>query len=278
MNETAEIILGGSAAAVAGSLIVTALYYVARHTVLLFGHVTQNNDLYKFSFFVQNIEDIAFPGPVVVRILADTSGIVIDKTQIKVFSGPREIHCMVGEEAAKREPFCCAEIRFADLPPYDTWRINIQCKARSLTMKIVTDDAGSAFAKKLIKDIYPRALELNATESERASAGPTVSPNFALWAVLWPATILAYISSTIFLGRILRSTIGNGFELFQANWVWDVVALSVLSGLLWRGYTRIQRPVYPIIQGYLDDSVVRENTEVGAASQSDPPVAKPKSP
>jgi hypothetical protein len=251
-----ESIIGAPAFVTGGLLLLYALYRMARHEILLFGNVcsdSQGEDVprFKYSFFIQNIEEVSFPIPLRVNIRdRRTSADDIEPLEVKVYAGPK--HVVGGSslsctqhKTSVRESFFV----FERLPPFDTWRLDCETESTWVELEIDTGDENRLIRKRLIVDLYPRRLALQAGHaSSTAFKGTVMTPGIGILFLIILAVELIYLGS-IGLINSTRETLHLVDFAFRP--IPDCSVAAALLIFLWIGYRRIQRPVYPIMQGYL---------------------------
>ena len=271
-----ESLAGLPAAAVGASLLIYAIYRMARHDVLLFGSVTRNDGTdteesdrftYTYSFLIQNLEEVTFPGPFQVilrdrRYTDDTTG----RFDVKVLAGPRHVTAWTvpaDQDAAVEE----WHGRFERLTPFDTWRIEVTTQSKWVELEIDTGDVNRTLFHRLIVDLSQRKIALDAEHPiPQVFKGTAVTPGLSILLSIVMAAVLTYVSAI----RIIDSHREYfGVQEFPFGG-FDWYVAGALIALLWLGYRRIQRPVYPIIQGYFLETRVMKGKAPPAAE-----VAKP---
>ena len=264
LRQLFENLIGLPSAAIAATLVLLAVYRMARHSVLIFGNVqatepvaavnASGESLYDYSFFVQNVEDVDYPEPLYLKISSERRDAFVLEN-LEVFAGPKQVeHFSDHQDHGGDRTFCV--LRFASLPPYDTWRINCRAPACALTLSLARPVSSIWRERRLVIDIWPKSLTLEPGRVERHSVGSSITPGAEIWWVIWPAMIVGYFSLVWFVVQSTPDAAAAGFAGF--GWE-DMVAIPLLSLLLWAAYKKIQRPVYPIIQGYLQKTRLIES-------------------
>lgn len=251
-----EALAGVPASTVGVGLLLYAIYRMARHEVLLFGSVTRDEDgitdecgqpFFTYSFLIQNLEEVTFPGPFTV-ILRDRrfSEDPRRKFDVTVLAGPRHVVAWrIPEDETKAPEELHA--RFERLSPFDTWRIEVKTNSKWVELEIDTGDANRTLFHRLIVDMAPRQIAVDADHSSpQVFNGAATTPGIQILLSIVVAAALCYVGM---IGVIDSFRIWFGVTAFPLQKS-DFYVVAILVTLLWLGYRRIQRPVYPIIQGY----------------------------
>lgn len=248
-----ELLAGAPAAGIGAAALIYAVYRMARHQLLLFGSVSvseTDHKRYKYKFFVQNLEEFSFPwkSNVLIRDMRPAAenghGLSVD-----VYAGPRDVESrtIVRKDARGRvESYW--EATFESLSPFDTWTFVCQTESTWLRLEMDTDMRRGGSRPRLIPDVSPRTLGLDAVHpSRRRFKGSTITPSFDVLVATMIGIALIYVSAITYMERYEAF-----LEVSEFGWRWyDLLVVACLMVILWLGYKRIQRPVYPIMQGYL---------------------------
>src|SRR5689334_14245317 len=195
---TISLIFGLSVTGLGSVLFVTAIYQMARHATLLFAVASavktegKPESCYDYSFFVQNVEDVRYPGHLELRIVAGGSCDVLTKKDISVFAGPKRID-FESKVSLRENEYTCAILTFEELPPYDTWLIRCRSNAPSLKLRIITPDPGTWLKRRLVIDLYPREIRVDASSQSRVSVGGSMTPRTFMLGIIALASALMYI-------------------------------------------------------------------------------------
>jgi hypothetical protein len=250
-----ESLAGAPAAVLGASLLIYAVYRMARHEILLFGSVSTDDrgeaagkpPAYRYSFLIQNLEEVTFPGPFEVilrdRRYADEAD---RRFEVDVYAGPRHITAYGVPGRSLQAP---SEWHgsFECLTPFDTWRIEVVTHSKWVELEIDTGAANDSMFHRLIVDLHPRQIAVDAEHpSSQVFKGAATTPGLPILISIVTAAVLTYVGA---IGIIdwNREFFGIAEFPFASN---DLFVVAGLIALLWLGYRRIQRPVYPIIQGY----------------------------
>src|SRR5437879_3421239 len=90
----AEAVIGLSVTGVGAAVLVYFVYTLARHRILLFGVVRPhevNPDTYVYSFFAQNLENVAFPGAFRITLSGTRPAVGNRNLAVQVFAGPKYV-------------------------------------------------------------------------------------------------------------------------------------------------------------------------------------------
>lgn len=259
-----EAMAGLPAAALGAALLMYAVYRMARHEILLFGSVTRDpiakreveqSPVFTYSFLIQNLEEVTFPGPFMIN-LRDRRYADEPKRQfdVNVFAGPRHItYWHVPENADHSPEQWCGQ--FERLSPFDTWRIEVKTQSKWVELEIDTGDVNRTIFHRLIVDLSPRNIAVDAEHPRtQVFKGTAITPGLPILISIVAAATLMYIGAVSLIDR--NQALFGISEFPFRHFDWYVVA--VLVSLLWLGYRRIQRPVYPIIQGYFLETCVKK--------------------
>jgi hypothetical protein len=234
-------------------ILLFALYRMARHEILLFGSVVNTataDSANRYSFFVQNLEDSAFPGPINVRI-TDRRTQASDKDKplvVNLFAGPKKV-AAYSAVVKQSDGLWLREwqARFDDLPALDAWRLDCDTSSSSLELSIDTGDEITTVRPRLIKDISHRRLLLSSEQGSHSQYfGATVTPRMPTFAFIVLALMLAYFGAILVAGL----TKGEADSVDLGLRLYDVYIACTVVVMLYLGFLFIRRPVYPIIQGY----------------------------
>lgn len=261
--------LAGIPVATAGALLlIYAIYRMARHDVLLFGTVSREDDgdhqghgnsedrtpHYTYAFLIQNLEEVSFPGPFKVILRDRRPANDPQRTfDVKVFAGPRHV---VRETVPANAPVPEEWLgQFERLPPFDTWRLEVRTTSKWVELEIDTGVANRKLRHQLIVDISPRKIGVDVEHaSHQVFKGTAITPGPQIMISIVTAAVFIYIGAITLIDSH-RAFFGvSGFPFRAFDWWLG----AVLIGLLWLGYRRIQRPVYPIIQGYFLPTELRD--------------------
>jgi hypothetical protein len=249
-RDTVMGFFGIACAGVPALLLLYVAYRMARQEILLFGSVVPGpNGNNQYSFFIQNLEEFSFPGPIIVRVTdkRTTASEVDTSFSVELFAGPKSVRAIADVVnpggTANRE----WRAVFEELPAYDAWRFNCETKSSCLEISIDPGDEVTTLRPRLIKDVSHRRLLLTTDDGQRSRyAGATVTPPFSFLGFVWVALIGAYLGGVYLMNRWGAASASDASTIGR----FDLAAVLAIVVLLYLGYRLIQRPVYPIIQGY----------------------------
>jgi hypothetical protein len=259
LKESLSTILGGSLGVIGGLLFLFALRRMAAHAVLLHGSVvlpdeSSANASSIFRFRLQNLEQVAFPSPLRIRFLCRSlyGEATFPEPKIRVFAGPKRVILDPEDNppsSQERHFSYRRSLYFEDLPPFDTWQFELEGFFAAIEMKVVVGKPAktSGLRLGLTYAIAPSKLELSRKHPQGAVEGASFTPSYLMFGLIAGAAVVACLSASI-------SMAGDPYSLSDA--MLDVGSAFPLAFVLWLGFNRIRRPVYPVIQGYLDETTL----------------------
>lgn len=248
--------------------LVFVVYRMARHEILLFGHVEdiENHQSNKYSFYVQNLEHVSFPGPFCISLRDKRPEARADtELAVRVYSGPKHVVRVLPDSADKRSRVWTA--RFEELPPLDTWLLVCEDESSWLELSFDTGEENTGIKPKLIKDVSRRHLSIRPDRPGESYEGLTHTPSLGVFFGTLAAAILAYLGSVPLLNLSLFQ---KAFRITPFNFDWmDLLAVLLIALLVFLGFKSIRRSVYPIIQGYFEETVVIDPKAATLAPKTD---------
>lgn len=265
MNETTlsgvflrflETLAGAPSAGIGAAAFIYAIYRMARHQLLLYGSVSSGaRRRYSYTFFLQNLEEFSFPWKihVLIKDMRPQTERGVDLA-VGVYAGPRDVVSRTDMQTRDGVMEGYWEATFERLSPFDTWKFVCETDSTWVKLVIDTDVRGSGARPRLVPDITPRTLALEATHPSRQRfKGRTVTPPIEVLVAIMFGVVLVYLSAVTYMQKYSEFVAVADF-----SWRWyDAPVVAGLVVSLWFGYRRIQRPVYPIMQGYLFQTHVR---------------------
>lgn len=276
-------VLGLSLPLLALAMIFLALRRMAAHSVLMHGSVSDpaperaraasQSASWLYSFYLQNLEEVPFPGPfdIVIRGTPATQPEDVAQARtplsVRVYAGPKVVTFLPDSNAGE-DPrrYVYWRARFSELPAYDTWKFECRTSCVSTdffvqpTRALELPDLKPMLLKpRLAVEARPSFLTLTARGKRRDYAGVTATPPYSVFGFVLAAVMLLYMSLVLVLPPEWL-TIGDEWSHWST---FDWLALGCVV-LIWTGFVLIRRPVHPIILGYLLDTKVQ-----GAATIAD---------
>lgn len=245
--------LGVPSFVLGATLLTWALWRMACHSVLLFARVEcpdmakdPDSRMFDYSIYVQNLEEVAFPGPLQLVLSEGSCTKTSAPLTVTVLAGPKNV-CVLPAPGSSDW-----RATFEELPPFDTWLLRIRSESPNIELRIDTGPRGTWLKRNLLIDLEPRSIRICAHRAQQSLfRGATKTPPLSL---LWAITFAAAFSYAAAIGWLSRDGIHLNIGSFQPGWA-DLFMVGGLMITLWLGYRRIQRPVYPIIQGYFFETV-----------------------
>jgi hypothetical protein len=255
---------------VAALILVFVVYRMARHEVLLFGHFEGiSNKRSRYSFYIQNLEHVSFPGPFCISVIDKRPERHPDKElSVRVYAGPKHVVKVQSSNSGDTTDSVRRwSARFEDLPPLDTWLIVCDDESTWLDLSFDAGEENKKITPKLMIDVSRRHLSLRTDRPEESYEGLTHTPSLGVFLGTLAASVLGYLGAIPLLNlslfqnalRVNRFTFGG----------MDLIVVALITVLVFIGFKSIRRSVYPIIQGYFEQTVVIGPT--GNALEKDEP-------
>jgi hypothetical protein len=262
-NDVVDAISGVTAWGIVITLLLKLLSIVSRYNVLLSGHAVEEPDLdphrvpargtapCRYRLRIQSLEptrtELGHPVEVTIRGFPDGTNTPSPEHHVWVAAGWKCIHVLstfpARQPANTLDPYVW-RAQFPELPGLDSWSFDVIMPCQRLELciafpgqeepKLLTPSFGPCFE--------PRRLHVSATDlGEFRVRGPIALPRLVV------PLILSFLVSLLYV--LIRTFTLVRLDLRQLQPL-DAVFLAIALVLIWAGYAKIRRPVYPVISGY----------------------------
>jgi hypothetical protein len=263
---------GWTSGAIAAILLVWLVRRSAMHAVFLYGRVETSipktdppvpmqGPTATYTFILQNLENEPFER-FSLRLKPLCGSRALHAGNLKIFAGPKSI-AMNQWKCADESPPAGLEVCAPVLPAFDTWTIVIQAEIGEIELQVGPEQKLQTALKRVILDVRPKTLRLDAADVRRNLAGKRTTPNRFHRVLAVATAVLSYLSIVQF---VQASSWGQTAHMPQMGAA-DIVIAAALGLVVWWAAKWMERPIYPVIKGYMAETRIIGDPQQLSAKQ-----------